>query len=79
MPSQIVFKGSSDGTELRSGDLIQFGEDVADNFCVRAAVTLITNEEEEEEDELEEEEEKGGNCKSETEEEEDLGARFTNC
>ena len=43
----------AEGVELFSGDLVQFGEDVDDNYCIRASVRLLPEEGEEkgEEDE----------------------------
>ena len=34
----------SEGVELFSGDYLQFGEDVDDNYCVRATVRLLPEE-----------------------------------
>ena len=41
---QRVDRLKSEGIELFSGDYIQFGEDVDDNFCVRATVRLLPDE-----------------------------------
>ncbi len=46
-----VPKRTAEGVELRSGDLVQFGEDVEDNMCVRASVKFKTEGEEEAETE----------------------------
>ena len=34
----------AEGVELFSGDLVQFGEDVDDNYCIRASVRLLPEE-----------------------------------
>ena len=41
---QRVDRLQSEGVELFSGDYIQFGEDVDDNYCVRATVKLLPDE-----------------------------------
>ena len=41
---QRVDRLQSEGVELFSGDYLQFGEDVDDNFCVRATVRLLPEE-----------------------------------
>ena len=46
---QRVDRLQSEGAELFSGDYIQFGEDVDDNYCVRATVRLLPDEIEERE------------------------------
>lgn len=46
---QRVDRLQSEGVELFSGDYIQFGEDVDDNYCVRATVRLLPDEMEERE------------------------------
>ena len=41
---QRVDRLQSEGVELFSGDYIQFGEDVDENYCVRATVRLLPDE-----------------------------------